>query len=302
MTATTRGVLYPARLPRLTRLPAPGRIASLVRWFWIPEWDIAPGRSSRQYVVAFPASNLVVELDGVGLAGPTTRRSHRDLRGRGWAVGAMLRPAAVPAFTDDPAALRDAYRAVGDSEPGGTGPDGGREPTAGELHRAVAEAMDAPEENDAVRHERAVDAFAAWLEARIPVVTEAGSTANALADLIETDPSIRRVEDAADRLGLSVRTVQRLTAAHVGLSPAAMIRRRRLQEAAERLRDDPTVSLADLAADLGYADHAHLTNDFRQVLGVTPSAYRREVARPGAGTPAQSGDGRAGDERDGGSR
>ena len=29
-----------------------------------------------------------------------------------------------------------------------------------------------------------------------------------------------------------------------------------------------------LAAELGYADHAHLTNDFRAVLNVTPRAYR----------------------------
>jgi AraC-like DNA-binding protein len=29
-----------------------------------------------------------------------------------------------------------------------------------------------------------------------------------------------------------------------------------------------------VAADLGYADHAHLTRDFRTVLGFTPSAYR----------------------------
>nr|WP_143588182.1 helix-turn-helix domain-containing protein [Tersicoccus phoenicis] len=56
-----------------------------------------------------------------------------------------------------------------------------------------------------------------------------------------------------------------------------MIRRRRLQEAAERLRQEPGLSLAALAADLGYADQAHLTNDFRHVLNVTPSGYRRDL-------------------------
>jgi AraC-like DNA-binding protein len=53
-----------------------------------------------------------------------------------------------------------------------------------------------------------------------------------------------------------------------------MIRRRRLQEAAQQLRIDPRTSLAELAAQLGYADQAHLTADFRAVLGFTPSAYR----------------------------
>src|SRR5690349_17674242 len=75
------GVLYPARLPTFARLPPPDVVAGLVRWFWIPEWQIPPGRSSRQHLIAFPACNLVVEPGGVGLAGPTTRGSYRDLTG-----------------------------------------------------------------------------------------------------------------------------------------------------------------------------------------------------------------------------
>src|SRR5256885_8865357 len=80
-----RGVLYPARLPTFDRLPAPGAVAQLVRWFWIPEWQIQPGRSSRQHLIAFPACNLVVEPDAVGFAGPTTGRSYPDLTGTRWA-------------------------------------------------------------------------------------------------------------------------------------------------------------------------------------------------------------------------
>jgi YesN/AraC family two-component response regulator len=37
-----------------------------------------------------------------------------------------------------------------------------------------------------------------------------------------------------------------------------------------------------MAAELGYADHAHLTNDFRKYLGFTPSTYRRVVAGDGS--------------------
>ena len=102
-----RGTLYPARLPVFHRiLPAP-ELADRVRWFWIPEWSLAPGRVSRQEILPFPALNLVVQPDGVTLSGPATRRSYRDLSGRGWAVGMLLRPAAVPAFVMDPGSLRD---------------------------------------------------------------------------------------------------------------------------------------------------------------------------------------------------
>lgn len=50
---------------------------------------------------------------------------------------------------------------------------------------------------------------------------------------------------------------------------------------------DPDTDLAAIAADLGYTDHAHLTRDFRQVLGFTPSEYRREsLVAPPAAAPA----------------
>ncbi|MDN5790913.1 MAG: helix-turn-helix transcriptional regulator [Micrococcales bacterium] len=262
MTDPTRGVLYPARLPTFHRLPAPPRVAHLVRWYWIPEWDLAPGRVSRQDIVSYPASNLVVEKDLVGLAGPTTRASHRDLTGRGWAVGALLRPAAVPAFTDDPTSLRDGYVAL----------------ELPDLHDSVAAAMTAGGDGEQ-RRARAVDAFTVWLASHVGAVGDEALLANDLADVIEgvdVGVEVRRIEDVADRLGISPRTVQRLARKYVGVPPSAMIRRRRLQEAAERVRSEDA-DLSAVAADLGYADHAHLTKDFQAVLGFTPSAYRAEA-------------------------
>ena len=264
---TQRGVLYPARLPTFTRLAAPAEVSAevsaLVRWFWIPEWNIAPGRSSRQHLIAFPACNLVVEPDIVGLSGPTTRASHRDLTGTGWAVGALLRPAAVPFLTKDPATLRDGY------EP--------RDLPA--LAGPVREAMAASDAKPEERHSRAVGVFAAWLLETVPTPTQEGLLANAMAELIENDPQVRTVEDAARRLHTSARTLQRLARRHVGLPPLAMIRRRRLQEAAQRLRADPQANLAGVAADLGFADHAHLAHEFRAVLGINLSAYRDRASQ-----------------------
>jgi AraC-like DNA-binding protein len=282
-------VLYPDWLPSLTRLPAPERVAAFVRWFWIPEWHLPAGRTSRQHLIAFPACNLVVEPERVGLSGPATRRSHRDLTGTGWAVGALLRPAAVPAFTDDPATLRDTDRTV--SLPG--------------LHTPVAAAMSGPGDA-AARHRQAVEAFADWLLATVPAPDPQALLANALADLVDTDPEVQHVADVATRLHVSPRTVQRLAHHYVGLTPLAMIRRRRLQEAAQRLREDPRTSLAALAVELGYADQAHLATEFRTVLGLAPSSYRtgnqpnqqpnpqpdpRSAPRPGRRTGNQPGNG-----------
>lgn len=267
MESSHKGILYPARLPTFNRLPAPEPVAQLVQWFWIPEWNIEPGRTSRQHVIAYPGCNLVVEPGGVVLAGPTTRAGHQDLTGKGWAVGALLRPAAVPLLADDPAALQDVesdFRAAG-------------------LHGAVAAAMSPLEEHDGGNHrERAVAAFAGWLASFAgPALSEEALLANRMMDLLATDRAVLRLEDAASALAVSSRTLQRVARKYIGLSPAALIRRRRLQDAAERARLDPTADLAAIAAESGYADHAHLTNDFRRYLGFTPSSYRQAVGGGG---------------------
>lgn len=268
-TPDSRGVLRPERLPTFHRLPAPDAVAHLVRWFWIPEWDLPDGRVARQEIIGFPACNLVVEPTSVGLAGPTTRASHRDLAGSGWAVGALLRPAAVPGIVESlagpPGALLDAYRPVG----------------APDLLTGVAGAMSGRTGPDG-RRAAAVAAYVDWLLATSGPVGEDALLANRAVDLLESDPGLLRVGRAADALGVSVRTLQRLARRYVGVSPAAIIRRRRLQEAAERLRTDPRTDIAAVAAELGYADHAHLTADFRTVLGTTPSGYRtgRPARRP----------------------
>lgn len=262
MVSATRGVLYPSRLPEFHRLPPAASARDLAVWFWIPEWDLDAGRSSRQEIVGYPALNLVVEGDAVVLAGATTRAAHRDLRGSGWAVGALLRPAAVAALTDDPAAIVDGWQPV----------------DAPQLASAVEAAMRATEgQAGEERRERAVAVFSDWLAQRVGPLSDASHHANTLVDVLLGADAADSVEEAASRLAVSVRTLQRLAHRHVGVSPAAMIRRRRLQEAAERLRLDPGLDLARLAAELGYADHAHLTRDFRSVLGIAPRTYRAEA-------------------------
>ncbi len=250
-----RGILYPAALPTFERRPPSPAGAGLVRWFWISQWNVAPGRVSRQEVLAFPALNLVVEDSMVGLAGATTERSHRDLTGTGWAVGALLRPAATPGVTDDAPSILDEYVDV----------------PAPDLQRAVAEAMSRADVAGACA------ALESWLTARIPTMSEEEALANRLVAAIEEDESIRSTSDAAAAVGVSVRTAQRIARRFVGLTLLALIHRRRLQQAAELLRTDPAAPITAIAADLGYADQAHLVRDFRKVLGFTPGGYRRDV-------------------------
>src|SRR6202044_2078162 len=80
---------------------------------------------------------------------------------------------------------------------------------------------------------------------------------------------------AEQAAGLSERKLQRLFSDYVGVSPKWVMRRARLHEAALRVDADGPASVdwAALAADLGYADQAHLTRDFTATLGVPPTRY-----------------------------
>jgi AraC-like DNA-binding protein len=116
----------------------------------------------------------------------------------------------------------------------------------------------------------------------LSVRPERDSAAEQAAELVARitgDPALRRVDELAAASEMSVRSLQRLFADYVGVSPKWVMRRARLHEAAERADGGKVVDWAGLAADLGYADQAHLTHDFTATIGVPPTHYAAEPLR-----------------------
>jgi len=144
-----------------------------------------------------------------------------------------------------------------------------------DLSAAVAGAM--ADMNTTTGGQRAASALAAWVAQHAGPPQATALIANKMEDVVASDRSVLRVDQLARRLDLSIRSLQRLCEKYIGLPPLAVIRRYRLQEAAQRLREDPSVTVAQVAAELDYADHAHLTADFRRVLGFSPSQYRQQT-------------------------
>ena len=60
----------------------------------------------------------------------------------------------------------------------------------------------------------------------------------------------------------------------MGCSPHRWLIRLRVEQAKTMLREN-SISLIDIALDCGFSSHAHFSNTFRQIVGVTPSEYRR---------------------------
>ena len=106
-----------------------------------------------------------------------------------------------------------------------------------------------------------------------PERRESARSVAEVARIAESDRTVRRLGDLCERAGLGQRTLQRMFLQYAGVSPTWVIRRYRLLEAAEMVREGKPVSWAEIAAALGYADQAHLTRDFRAAIGQTPAAY-----------------------------
>ncbi|WP_414901509.1 helix-turn-helix domain-containing protein [Sphingomonas flavalba] len=91
-------------------------------------------------------------------------------------------------------------------------------------------------------------------------------------EYIARNDSTIRVVDAAERLGLSVRQMERQCRAAFGHSPKAVLRRSRALDMAMAMRGFSRFSADELAA-LNYFDQSHLNREFRHFFGMTPGAF-----------------------------
>lgn len=88
----------------------------------------------------------------------------------------------------------------------------------------------------------------------------------------------------ADEAGWSRKHLASRVRAELGLAPKTLARIARFEHAIGLIGGAP--SLADLAADCGYADQAHLGREFRALAGTTPGAYAAALDTGGLGIAA----------------
>ncbi|USQ82811.1 helix-turn-helix domain-containing protein [Streptomyces phaeoluteigriseus] len=251
----TRGIVDAAELLARVRFrrrePAPP-LRPYLEHYWLIDWDL--DRPYASHVVPHPSVNLVfqqfedqdpfAEISGIGLGVFT-----QTLTGRGRVCGVQFRPGGFRPFAPGHPVSEWTGRRV---RLPGTDP---------------APVLSPTDENARVA------ALDAHLLALGPRPAPQADQAMALTDRIRTDRTIRRVADLARTEAVSVRHLQRLFAAYVGVGPKWVILRYRIHEALERAETSTALDWSALAADLGYADQAHLVRDFKATVGVPPTAY-----------------------------
>lgn len=258
----TRGILHPAAglaRFRMRRRAVAEPLAPYAQHYWLIDWSLR--EPYEQHVVSHPTVNLVFQTLGPPVVSGVSRGLFSvKLEGTGRVVGAQFQPGGFRPFLGGPvSALTD--RQVPAREV--FGPEADR----------TAEAVLAAAGDDEIT--ALMDAFlTARLREPDPVAAEVAEMVAAVA----ADATLTRVDLAAARLAVPVRRLQRLFAEYVGVSPKWVIRRYRIMEAAERAAAGTGVNWAELAAELGYADQAHLVRDFTAAVGVSPAQYARQDA------------------------
>jgi AraC-like DNA-binding protein len=270
--ATLRGILRPAETAERAGLrrdaPVSEPLRPFVERYWSVRWDLTGRPPFRSEVLSHPSVNLSVEsgseprfgvpMPAVLVHGVVAERFTVDLAGAGRVSAVKFRPGGFAAF----AGVLPARNSV--------------VPLGAELGLSAGGLLAAvlAEEDD--------DARAAVLDAallpRAPDPPDAYvDLLGLVAEMIE-DRSLVRVDQVASFGAMSVRSLQRLFATFVGVSPKAVLARYRLQDAAAAI-DAGADDLAALAASLGWFDQAHFSRDFHAVVGVTPSSYLQRARR-----------------------
>jgi len=97
-----------------------------------------------------------------------------------------------------------------------------------------------------------------------------------------------RTADLARRVDLSASRLAHLVQTELGLSVARYRRWRRLRKAAELIALGAAIT--DTAHESGFADGAHLSRTFVEMLGITPSVFRAsQIVVPQVEHPADAG-------------
>jgi AraC-like DNA-binding protein len=253
-------ILNPSAGRERFRFSAPDAAPALrafVAHYWIVTWDLRGQAPYEQAVLPHPAVNMTFKPGRCRIAGVPRGRFTEVLEDAGRVFGVRFHPGGFHPFLGAPvSSITDRFLTI--------------EEVFGPAGRELAEAV------LAATDETAVAVLDAFLTRRAPAEpTPAARLAAAMVDRTAAEPGITRVDDLARGFDLTMRQVQRLFADHVGVGPKWVIRRHRLHEAAARAAAGTPLDLGALAAELGYADQAHLTRDFASMIGVPPARYAR---------------------------
>ncbi|MFC5402558.1 DUF6597 domain-containing transcriptional factor [Cohnella soli] len=259
---STKGILRAQAgdgLFRLSRYEAAEPLRSYVQHYWTVEWDLRSREPYTQKVLSHPNVNFVLEKGKTRIYGIWDKTAVQVLEGVGRVFGVKFNPGGFHPFWGQPLSTLT-ERSIGAEDVFGA--------AVLELEKEVLSADDLSEQ---------VGRMDRFLLDRLPEADANVELVNRIVAKMAEERDIVKVDQLSDRFALGARTLQRLFDRYVGVSPKGVIQRFRMHEVAERIEKDKEIDWADLSAEMGYYDQAHLIRDFKALLGKTPEEYARDL-------------------------
>jgi AraC-like DNA-binding protein len=247
---------------RHARRRPPRELQPWIAHFWMIQWDLRSCEPQLVENLPHPNVHVIFEEDGAVVSGVQTRKFSRVIEGCSQVFGVKFRAGGFRPF------LGDAVSTIAD-----------RVVPAKTVFGKDVEALRAVLISSAKEAEK-LEAAGAFFLARVPKPDKMAALTDRLVSRILDEPEIKTVDDLVAHAGLGKRSLQRIFNEYVGVSPKWVIRRYRLHEVMERLNSGAQPDWAQLALELGYFDQAHLINDFKSILGYSPTQYQKMVAKP----------------------
>jgi AraC-like DNA-binding protein len=121
----------------------------------------------------------------------------------------------------------------------------------------------------------AIAEIEAWLLRRVRPVGVEPTPAILVAQKLYGAKGQARVAELAEAVGPSRRQLERGFQKDLGIAPKPLAKLIRFEEACNQIWLEPNRNLTTLAFDLGYADQAHFTREFKALAGVSPGWFAR---------------------------
>lgn len=234
-------------------------LKTFIEHYWIVKWNLEDREAYEQTVLSHPSVHLVFERNNTFIWGVITETFKRVLKGNGEVFGIKFKPAGFYPFIEyDVSYLTDKKLKYND--------------VFDENVNSI--------EKDLLRIDKDVDKVTYVDNLFLNLLPEKEyqiKRINKIVNEIINNIQILQVDDITEKCYISKRSLQRNFKKYIGVNPKWVIKRYRLHEAAEQINDGDISSFSQLSQSLGYYDQAHFINDFKSIIGKTPTEYAESL-------------------------
>lgn len=134
--------------------------------------------------------------------------------------------------------------------------------------------------SEALQNVNNIDAAVSIFEDRLKRLNDIAideKVSNAVRSIDEINGEVR-IDQLAEKIGLSPRQLQRRFKKSSGLSPKRYARIRRIRATAAILVEADGVDWADRALEMGFSDQSHMAHEFKTVTKRSPNSFAKKLA------------------------